>query len=133
MFISIWPNSESWCMTEEKHEVVSSLCKHKSTTWTNSFRFATIKPSFAMKLQIHEESPLLPITRNVSSSKCHKVKCCMRSKPACLILLWNFAVLLVFKSFYDMTTYMQANRVLSIILEFIGAISNILTLCWSAN
>ncbi len=47
-----------------------------------------------------EEAHLLPVSISASKSKRHlKMICCIRSKAACLILLWNFAVLLVYVLF----------------------------------
>ena len=52
-----------------------------------------------------EETHLLPVVRSYTKktkhSNCFTRSCCIRSKAARLILLWNFAVLLAYKMFYD--------------------------------
>ena len=54
----------------------------------------------------NEDTPLLPIVRSTTHSSFKSV-CCIQSKAARLILLWNFSVLLVYKMFYDINTYFQ--------------------------
>ena len=79
-----------------------------------------------MENLVREQVPLLPVVRRNLSSK--RV-CCVQSKAARLILLWNSAVLLAYKMFYDINTYMQVNHsnVLPILLVtsfiFIGMLS----------
>ena len=72
------------------------------------------------------QTPLLPVQRNVSSVAAtrHNIRhrCCITSKPACFILLWNFAVLLIYKALYDTAAYMKVNRALAITAEFAAAI-----------
>ncbi len=47
-----------------------------------------------------EDSHLLPVASGITKSKWYlKANCCIRSKTACLILMWNFAVLLVYMAF----------------------------------
>ena len=54
-----------------------------------------------------EETPLLPVVRS-STRKikhiCFTRPCCIGSKAARLILLWNFAVLLAYNMFYDINS-----------------------------
>ena len=78
--------------------------------------------NLAMKFSTGAQTPLLPVQRNASSAATRK-KFCITSKPACFILLWNFAVLLVYKGLYDTTIYMQVNGVISNIANYIAAIS----------
>ena len=54
-----------------------------------------------------EDTPLLPIVRRSANYSSPRRVCCIQSKAARLILLWNFAVLLAYKMFYDINTYFQ--------------------------
>ena len=79
-----------------------------------------------------EETPLLPVVRSSTRKtkhSCFTRPCCIGSKAARLILLWNFAVLLSYKSFYDINTYFQVRHatvlpiLLPIIFTFIAVFS----------
>ena len=50
-----------------------------------------------------EKGPLLPVVQRHQRKMVHY--CCIRSKAARLILLWNFAVLLASKMFYDINIF----------------------------
>ena len=55
---------------------------------------------------------MLPVARDsmgkLDCSSCFfKAHCCIGSKAACLVLLWNFAVLLVYRAFYNIDAAMQ--------------------------
>ena len=55
-----------------------------------------------------EETPLLPVVRSSTRRTkhiCSTRPCCIGSKAARLILLWNFAVLLAYKMFYNINNY----------------------------
>ena len=55
-----------------------------------------------------EEAPLLPVVRSSTRKtkhSCFTRPCCIGSKAARLILLWNFAVLLAYKMFYDINIF----------------------------
>ena len=55
-----------------------------------------------------EEAPLLPVVRSSTRKtklSCFTRHCCIGSKAARLILLWNFAVLLAYKMFYDINNF----------------------------
>ena len=73
-----------------------------------------------------EQDPLLPVVRRKLSSK--RV-CCVQSKAARLILLWNFAVLLAYNMFYDINAYIQVSHYNALpilaptIFIFIGVLS----------
>ena len=74
-----------------------------------------------------EETPLLPVVRSCTrktkhSNCCFTTSCCIGSKAARLILLWNFAVLLAYKLFYDINVYFQVRHqaVLPILLPIIS-------------
>ena len=54
-----------------------------------------------------EDTPLLPIVRRNTQYSSSRRVCCIKSKAARLILLWNFSVLLVYKMFYDINSYLQ--------------------------
>ena len=54
-----------------------------------------------------EDTPLLPVVRRNSLYNSSRRVCCIQSKAARLILLWNFAVLLVYKMFYNINGYLQ--------------------------
>jgi len=57
-----------------------------------------------------ESSSLLPMTRESSvrlNDLCTKAPCCVTSKAACWILLWNFAVLLAYEEFYNVDILLQ--------------------------
>ena len=64
-----------------------------------------------METLVREKGPLLPVVVGHQRIKksCIRV-CCMKSKAARLILLWNFSVLLSYKMFYDINTYFQMNH-----------------------
>lgn len=70
-----------------------------------------------------EQDPLLPLTRgttHTSNSRCRKTRCCIRSKAALLILLWNFTVLLGYKMFYDVSNVMQIGETsLAIVILYV--------------
>ena len=81
-----------------------------------------------------EETPLLPMVRSCTrktkhSNCCFTTSCCIGSKAARLILLWNFAVLLAYKLFYDINVYFQVRHqallpiLLPIISTFIAVFS----------
>ena len=76
-----------------------------------------------------EDTPLLPIVRRNSQYNSSRRACCIRSKAARLILLWNFAVLLACTMFYDINAYIQVSHsiVLPILVPscfiFIGMLS----------
>ena len=59
----------------------------------------------------NENSPLLPLWRDNNTERsglqCFKTKCCIRSRPALLILLWNFIVLLAYKELYNINVAVQ--------------------------
>ena len=60
-----------------------------------------------------ENSTLLPSARNSLTRKGYsflKIRCCVESKAALLILLWNFAVLLGYIEFYDIKAVIQVSR-----------------------
>ena len=55
-----------------------------------------------------EEAPLLPVVRSSTRKtklSCFTRHCCIGSKAARLILLWNFAVLLAYNMFYDINNF----------------------------
>ena len=55
-----------------------------------------------------EETPLLPVVRSSTRKtkhSCFTRPCCIGSKAARLILLWNFAVLLSYQIFYNLNTF----------------------------
>ena len=55
-----------------------------------------------------EEAPLLPVVKSSTRKAKHSFftrPCCIGSKAARLILLWNFAVLLAYKMFYDINNF----------------------------
>ena len=57
-----------------------------------------------------EDTPLLPIVRRSTKYSSSRRVCCIQSKAARLILLWNFSVLLAYKMFYDISTYIQISQ-----------------------
>ena len=57
-----------------------------------------------------EDTPLLPIVRRSTKHSSSRRVYCIQSKAARVILLWNFAVLLAYKLFYDINTYIQVGR-----------------------
>ena len=76
--------------------------------------------------QISENSTLLPSARNSLTRKGYsfpKIRCCIESKAACLILLWNFAVLLGYIGVYDMKTIIQVSHSSMIIITFYGVVT----------
>ena len=76
-----------------------------------------------------EDSPLLPVARcsGRKQPKCG-TRWCVKSKAACLVLLWNLSVLLAYKGFYDINAALQvatsswgpilANAVLTLVAIF---------------
>ena len=55
-----------------------------------------------------EETPLLPVVRSSTRKtkhSCFSRPCCIGSKAARLILLWNFAVILSYQMVYNLNTY----------------------------
>jgi len=54
------------------------------------------------------ESSSLLLTKS-NKFCCTKASCCVKSKAACWILLWNFAVLLAYEGFYNIDAIMQAS------------------------
>ena len=55
-------------------------------------------------------SPLLPVTGDSTRNpkwKFFRVTCCVKSKAARLVLLWNFAVLLAYRMLYNIDMVMQ--------------------------
>ena len=73
------------------------------------------------------QDPLLPVARNPShigtSHKCFKRKCCIKSKAAILILLWNFAILLAYKMLYDINNIMQVGETSLTVIILFGPMS----------
>ena len=61
-----------------------------------------------------EYTPLLPIMRRSANYSSPRVVCCIQSKAARLILLWNFSVLLAYKMFFDINTIVQISHDISI-------------------
>ena len=57
-----------------------------------------------------EKGPLLPVVQKNQRKKIPY--CCIRSKAARLILLWNFAVLLAYQMFYDINSFFISSTVL---------------------
>ena len=74
-------------------------------------------------------TPLLPVTRDSSRKPKCRFTCCIGSKAARLILLWNFAVILLYRILYNTDVVMQVNAtssyliLSSIILLFIAVFS----------
>ena len=61
-----------------------------------------------MESSVSEETPLLPVVRSSTRKtkhSCFTKPCCIGSKAARLILLWNFAVLLSYQIFYNLNTF----------------------------
>ena len=54
-----------------------------------------------------EDTPLLPMVRRSVKYNSSRRVCCIQSKAARFILLWNFAVILAYKLLYDMNGYFQ--------------------------
>ena len=74
-----------------------------------------------MEDPINENSTLLPSARNSLTRKGYsflKIRCCVESKAARLILLWNFAVLLGYIQFYDMKAMIQVSHSSLVIIIF---------------
>ena len=79
-----------------------------------------------MEDPISENSTLLPSARNSLTRKGYsfpKIRCCIESKAARLILLWNFAVLLGFIGYYDMKTVIQVSHSSLIMIGFYGLVT----------
>ena len=79
-----------------------------------------------MEDPISENSTLLPSARNSLTRKGYnfpKIRCCIESKAARLILLWNFAVLHGFIGFYDMKTVIQVSHSSLIMITFYGLVT----------
>ena len=76
-----------------------------------------------------EDTPLLPIVRRSAKHSTSRRVCCIQSKAARLILLWNFAVLLVYNMFNNINAYIQVSHstllliLLPTIFIFIGMLS----------
>ena len=74
-------------------------------------------------------TPLLPVTGVSTRKPKWRFTCCIRSKAARLVLLWNFAVLLLYRILYNIDVVMQVSGtssfmlVSSIILLFIAVFS----------
>ena len=78
-------------------------------------------------------TPLLPVTRDSTSTPkswgFFKGTCCIGSKAARLVLLWNFAVILAYRMLYNIDVFMQVNQtslvlmLLSVVLTFIAVFS----------
>ena len=74
-----------------------------------------------MEDQISENSTLLPSGRNSLARIGYsfpKIRCCVESKAALLILLWNFAVLVGYIGFYNMKAMIQVNHSSLVIIIF---------------
>ena len=54
-----------------------------------------------------EAMGLLPVSGSRFSRKGIRIGFCISSKVACVIMVWHFAVLLVYKSLYNFDTYVQ--------------------------
>ena len=79
-----------------------------------------------MEDPISENSTLLHPARNALTRKGYsfpKIRCCVESKAARLILLWNFAVLLGYIGFYDMKALVQVSHSFLIIIAFYGLVT----------
>ena len=73
----------------------------------------TLVCSSKMESLTRTNTPLLPVTRtSARKPKCSffKATCCIRSKAARYVLLWNFAVLLAYRGFYNIDAIMQVNH-----------------------
>ena len=74
-------------------------------------------------------TPLLPVTRDCTRKPKWKLTCCVGSKAARLVLLWNFAVLLAYRLLYNSDVVMQVGHttialiVYAIVLTFIAVFS----------
>ena len=78
----------------------------------------------------NEGAPLLPLTKLVSNRRpCCPTRGCIASRPARFILLWNFAVLLAYKMFYDTSAIMQVSEsslgpiVINVVITFVAVFS----------
>ena len=79
-----------------------------------------------MENQISENSTLLPSARNSLTRKGYsfpKIRCCVESKAACLILLWNFAILLGYIGLYDIKAMIQVSKSSWIIIITYGVVT----------
>ena len=79
-----------------------------------------------MEDPISENSTLLPSARNSLTRKGYsfpKIRCCVESKAARLILLWNFAVLIGYIGFYDMKVAIQISHTFLIMIAFYGLVT----------
>ena len=79
-----------------------------------------------MEQPLSEERALLHSARNSFTRKGYsfpKIRCCVESKAARLILLWNFAVLLGFIGFYDIKAIIQVSHSSLIIIAFYGLVT----------
>ena len=79
-----------------------------------------------MEDPISENSTLLHPARNALTRKGYsfpKIRCCIESKAARLILLWNFAVLLGYIGFYDIKVAIQVGHSSLIIIAFNGLVT----------
>ncbi len=69
-----------------------------------------------------EEDHLLPVANSLAKSKSQlKKSCCIKSKAVCLILLWNFAVLLVY-SFLSVNNELEYPGYYHTSISIIGAV-----------
>ena len=55
-------------------------------------------------------TPLLPVTRDSSRKRKWRFTCCIGSKAARLVLLWNLAVILAYRMLYNFDVVMQVGR-----------------------
>ena len=79
-----------------------------------------------MEDPISENSTLLHPARNSLTRKGYsfpKIRCCIESKAARLILLWNFAVLLGYIGFYDLKAIIQVSRSSLIVISSYGLVT----------
>ena len=77
-----------------------------------------------MEDPISENSTLLHPARNaLTRYSFPKIRCCIESKAARLILLWNFAVLLGYIGFYDMKVAIQVSRSFLMMIAFYGLVT----------
>ena len=79
-----------------------------------------------MEDPISENSTLLHPARNSLTRKGYsfpKIRCCIESKAARLILLWNFAILLGYIGLYDIKAMIQVSHSSLIIIAFYGLVT----------
>ena len=78
-----------------------------------------------MEQPLSEERALIHSARN-SLTRIYsfpKIRCCIESKAARLILLWNFAVLVGYIGFYDMKALVQVSHSSFLIIAFYGLVT----------